>query len=101
MQETAPQNRLMAGLSYLSVLCFVPLLLGGAGSEFDRFHLRQGLTLFAVGVIASLTAWIWLPLWVLANLFIAGVSVYGCVQAMQGKKWTIPVLGRYALKIKL
>jgi uncharacterized membrane protein len=101
MQETAPQSRIMAGLSYLSVLCFIPLLFGGVSNEYDRHHLRQGLTLFVVGVLASLTAWIWLPLWVLANLGILGLSVYGCAQALQGKKWTMPVLGRYALKIKL
>lgn len=91
----------MAGLSYLSVLCFIPLLFGGTGTEYDRHHLRQGLTLFIVGVLASLTAWVWLPLWIISNVLVAGVSLYGCAQALQGKKWMMPILGRYALKIKL
>jgi uncharacterized membrane protein len=91
----------MSGLSYLSVLVFIPLLLGGVGTEYDRHHLRQGLALFVVGVLASLAAWIWLPLWALMNAALLVVSVYGCVQAVQGKRWVAPVIGRYAAKIKL
>jgi hypothetical protein len=91
----------MAGLSYLSVLVFIPLLLGGVGTEYDRHHLRQGLALFVVGVLASLTAWVWLPLWALVNAALVIISVYGCAQAVQGKRWLMPLVGKYAAKIKL
>ncbi len=84
----------------MSVLVFIPLLMGGS-SEYDRHHLRQGLLLFIVGVVASLGAWLWFPIWAILNLGIIAVSLYGCVQALQGQKWTMPILGRYALKIKL
>jgi uncharacterized membrane protein len=101
MQQTLTKERILAGLSYLSVLVFIPLLLGGTATDYGRHHLRQGLLLFIIGVILSLTAWMWLPLWGLANLALVIASIYGCVQAVQGNKWTMPVLGSYASKIKL
>ena len=98
-RDVDPQA-VMAGLSYLSVLIFIPILMPGT-NDYVRHHLQQGIILFVIGVIASLFAWIWLPLWVVANLAVLVASVYGFFQAVQGKRWVMPVIGRYARKLKI
>lgn len=90
----------MAALSYLSFLCFIPLLMPGT-NEYVVFHLRQGIILFMIGVIASAFAWISMALWLVANLLVAAVSVYGFIQALLARRWVMPVLGEYAKKLKI
>lgn len=94
------EHCVMAALSYLSFLCFIPLLMPGT-NEYVAFHLRQGIILFMIGVVASMFAWISMVLWLIANLLVAAVSVYGFIQAFLGRKWVMPVFGEYARKLKI
>ena len=96
----------MAALSYVFVLCFVPLLLA-KDSVFVQFHAKQGLVLFIVEVVVMILASIlvFIPIlgW-MANLimyaFVVIMSIVGFVRALQGKKWEMPLLGSYAKKLK-
>ena len=45
------RTTVMAALSYLSVLCFVPLLVD-RDYEFVYFHAKQGLVIWMCGVLA-------------------------------------------------
>ncbi|EKD47008.1 MAG: hypothetical protein ACD_66C00259G0004, partial [uncultured bacterium] len=38
-------NKVLAALSYIFILCFVPLLLA-RDSKFAQYHAKQGLVLF-------------------------------------------------------
>ena len=96
----------MAALSYVFVLCLIPLLLS-RDSAYVQFHAKQGLVLFIVEVVVMILAsvLVFIPLlgW-LANLvmylFVFIMAITGFVKALQGKKWEMPWLGSYAKKLK-
>ena len=46
--------QVLALLSYLGILCFIPLLFGQR-SPFVQFHARQGLVIWAWGVLALMS----------------------------------------------
>lgn len=92
-------HRLMAGLSYLNILFLIPLLFAKKDS-FVKFHLRQGLVLFAAYVVVSAIVWFPVIGW-MAGLFLFVISVYGFIQALQGNEWELPYIGKYANKIRL
>lgn len=92
-------NRLAAALSYVWVLCLLPLL-GKRHSKFVQHHAKQGLVLFLVELVGMLVFWI--PLFgQLLFLFFVGLSVVGVYKALAGKYWEMPILGRYAKDINL
>ena len=92
-------NKVMAALSYVGILCLVPLL-AAKTSKFAQFHAKQGLVLFVVDVVVSFIAWIPLVGWAIGMAALI-VSIYGFVQALQGAYWELPYLGDYAKKINL
>jgi len=96
---TEGNRRLMAALSYLNILFLIPLLFAKKDA-FVKFHLRQGIVLFAAYVVAS--AIVWFPVfgWMI-GLFLLVISIYGFLQALYGKEWELPYIGKYATKIKL
>jgi uncharacterized membrane protein len=89
--------RVMAGLSYIGVLFIVPLLFVSKKNHALQFHLRQGIVLFVVEAIFSALPFIG---WMLMFLPIAA-SIYGFSQAVAGREWTLPLLGKYAKRIRL
>ena len=58
-RSTAPQDpeiqdgKFFAAIGYISVLCFVPLLLK-KGDKFSQFHGKQALVLFILEIAASI-----------------------------------------------
>ncbi|MBU4332548.1 DUF4870 domain-containing protein [Patescibacteria group bacterium] len=95
-------DRAMGVISYIGILCIIPLLVKKQ-SKFAQHHARQGLVLF-IGEIAliiiavvPLLGWLLSFLgWIVAVLF----SVMGIINALAGKMWEMPVLGKYAKKFK-
>ena len=49
--EGTPRSRFMAMLSYLGVLCLVPLI-RNREDQFVDFHARQGLVIWIIGIFA-------------------------------------------------
>jgi len=92
-------NKIMAAISYVWILCLVPLFLKRR-SKFCQFHAKQGLVLFIIEVIGWLIFWIPLIGWLLF-IFILVMAVMGIMNAMQGNYWEMPILGKYARKINL
>lgn len=98
------EERLVAALSYVWVLCLVPLLTK-KDNEYCQWHAKQGLVLFigsfavmVLGMIPILGWFIILPLgWVLIVI----LSILGIINALQGKKTELPFIGKYAKQIKL
>lgn len=92
-------NKGMAALSYVWVLCLVPLL-GKRDSEFAQFHAKQGLVLFGIEVVGSLV--FWFPIFgQLLALALLVVSVMGIVKTLNGEWWEIPYIYDWSKKIKL
>lgn len=89
------ENKIWALLSYLGVLCLIPLL-AKKDSKFAQFNAKQGLLMFI------LEFFIWIPVlgWLLGiALFIAWI--FAVINVLQGKYWKIPILGDYAEKINI
>ena len=96
-------GKIFAVLSYLWILCFIPLLLK-KNNKFAVFHAKQGLVLF----IAEIALWIigivpvlgWF-ISIVGSLLCGILALVGIVQALMGKYWKMPILGDYAEKIKI
>jgi len=93
------ENKTIAALSYVWILCLVPLL-GKKNSKFAQFHAKQGLILFIIEIIASL--FIWFPIFgqllALALLIIAVVAI---IKTLNGEWWEIPYIYNWSKKINL
>ncbi|MFH1522600.1 MAG: hypothetical protein ABIE43_02145 [Patescibacteria group bacterium] len=88
-------NKNIAVMSYLWILCLVPLL-GKKDSEFAQFHAKQGLILF----VASLFTIV--PFFgQILMLVLIVISVLGLVKAYNGERWEIPFVYDWSKKIKL
>ncbi len=92
-------NKLVAALSYLGILVFIPLFLARK-SHFAQEHAKQGVILLAVWIIGSLIFWIPLLGWLL-GLAIAICAIYAFVKCLMGEFWEIPVIGEWRKKINL
>jgi len=102
--NTTKKERVLAAIAYMPFppLFLAPLLIG-RDDTFVEFHGKQGLVIFLA----------WFALWILSNVPIVAIAAYagfvvlivaaviGFVQACLGKRWELPVLGRYAKKIRL
>lgn len=92
------EQRLLAAFSYLGILFVIPLLFGR--SEFCKFHVRQGMTLFLIDVILSF-GFLHPVVGSAVGLLISIMAIFAIVRTLMGAKWELPLVGKYAQKIKL
>jgi len=97
------KNRIFAAVSYLWILVLIPILYK-RDNEFIMFHARQGLVVLIASFFSSLISWI--PslgyyLSMIAGLGLAVLALLGIINALDGKQWEMPILGKYAKKIKI
>ncbi|MDD5606057.1 MAG: hypothetical protein PHR51_01905 [Patescibacteria group bacterium] len=115
-RRPSSEDKVFAALSYVSILFLVPLILR-RDSRFVYFHARQGMALFVLEIFA------WIVLSVLGSLLTAitpygawafisflntligwafvVISVIGIYYAWTGSEWEMPVLGKYAKKLRV
>lgn len=95
------EGKIFAVLSYLSILCIIPLLFKKT-NPFVLRHGKQGLVLF-LGEVAVFIAHIILGQWALKlGIFVFGVlSFVGLIAALQGRDAPMPVVSRLADSITL
>lgn len=100
-QEHLPDDRFIAAIGYLGVLCIVPLILK-RDSAFSQHHGKQGL----IVLIAWMILWVGnvIPVlgqivWMLGSLALLILMILGMINALNGKLWEMPVLGQYAKKL--
>jgi uncharacterized membrane protein len=101
-KEEKKQKNILAIISYIGVLCLVPVLTKEK-DEFVKFHAKQGLVLFAGEVIT----WIFLSIipffWFIGNLFgllWIVLSIIGIMNVLNNQKKEIPLVGKFAEKFK-
>jgi len=91
----------MAVLAY--ILFFVPLLTGDAKKDdFVKFHTKQGLVLFLTVVLINVVRWMmpfslyWTLGWIfwLLSMGTLVLLIIGIVNAVNGKKEMLPVIGK-------
>lgn len=95
-------SRLWSVVAYIWVFAFIPYFLKRR-NEFVYFHAKQGVVLFVAEIIFTLI----FPIPILGQIIgILGYilctifSLRGIIMGLQGKKWTMPWLGRYTEKLK-
>ena len=94
-------GKIFAILSYLSILCILPLLFK-KDNPFVLKHARQGLILF-LGEVAVFIVHIILGQWILRlGMFLLGVlSFIGLVACLQGRNVELPLVTKMADSITL
>ncbi len=93
----------VAILSYLGILCLVPLL-AKQDDEFAQFHAKQGLVLFIAEVITMFVVAIPIIGWIIGPIaWIVWVvlSIIGIVHVIQNKRKQVPLVGGFASQLKM
>lgn len=97
------ENKGITFLSYIGILCLIPLL-SKKDSKFAQYHAKQGLVLLIFFVIVSIVYVIPVLGWILGVLgYIFGwvLAIMGLVAVSKGECKELPVIGKFAEKIKL
>ncbi|MFH1841452.1 MAG: hypothetical protein ABH800_01700 [Candidatus Nealsonbacteria bacterium] len=97
------QANILAIISYIGILCLVPILTKEK-NEFIKFHAKQGLVLF----ICETATWIIIMiapfLWFLINIFWIFwliLSIVGIINVINNRKKEIPLIGKFARRVKI
>jgi len=92
------KNKVVAALSYLGILFFLPLVVCPE-SRFGRFHANQGLLLLIVSIIINVvwSMFILIPLvrTLISLLYLAvfALFLYGLINTLQGNAKELPIIG--------
>ncbi|MFA5047970.1 MAG: hypothetical protein WC516_02940 [Patescibacteria group bacterium] len=87
------EEKMWGVISYLWVLSLVALA-ARRDNEFVRFHASQGALVFILSLI-----FMFIPIvgWIL-NIILGIMAIIGIINAVQGEKWELPLLGAPAKK---
>ncbi|MDH4156559.1 MAG: hypothetical protein OEW00_04705 [candidate division Zixibacteria bacterium] len=96
------EGRMAAIISYIPLLCFIPLLSMKDNKE-AHFHARQGVLLFLIEVVAAIFLIDSISNFVFKGILLIAValSIVGIYFALQGKNYKLPIIGDLADKTKL
>lgn len=81
------------------ILFFVPLLTEFRDDPFVKFHVKQGLVLFLAAVGVGIFSMVPIIGWLLAlplNLALLVLWIIGIINAVNGEKKPLPLIGQYA-----
>ena len=107
--ETSSQDpqiqdgKFFAAIGYLSLLCFVPLVLK-KNNKFAQFHGKQALVLFILELAASILKIV--PalgdlVFTVAFVVFGILSLIGIVKVLMGESWEMPVIYEISNRISL
>lgn len=103
--EGGQKNTGMAIVAY--ILFFIPLLTDAKEDKFVKYHVRQGLVIFIAWIVLYILGMIiyiplisWLIFLVLRLVFLV-LMIVGIMNAAQGKKKPLPVIGKMGEKINI
>ena len=99
------KNTGMAIVAY--ILFFIPLLTDAKEDKFVKYHVRQGLVIFIawialyiLGMVLYIPFISWL-IFLILRLVVLVLMIVGIMNAAQGKKKPIPMLGKMGEKINI
>ncbi|MBF0423328.1 MAG: hypothetical protein HQL73_10085 [Magnetococcales bacterium] len=100
-RKAGRRSRVMALMSYLGILCLVPLVFN-RDDEYVSFHARQGVALWIWGVLAILGLYVpgighmFFNFSILAITFL---SLMGMVAVIFDRAWRLPFVYNLAMKL--
>lgn len=107
-EKKEEKNVVMALLCYLGLLIIIPLVTEAKKDPYVKFHIKQGIVLLvtsaAIWIASIILAFIPILGWILVLLAWIGLLVLvimGIVNALTGKENILPVVGKYADRIKI
>ncbi len=101
--KSPDHNMFMAILAYIGPLVIISYLVS-KDDHFVKFHIKQGLALFVIEVIAWLIMSIFPMIWILWKIVHFGtviLSIVGIIYAIQGKEKELPLVGNWAKSFKI
>lgn len=97
------ENKGVAALSYIGILCLVPLL-AKKDSKYCQANAKQGLALFLLEIVIwflNIIPFLGQLLWFVLGVTCLVVSIIAIVKTLQGEYWEIPYIHEYSQRIKL
>ncbi|MEE8393362.1 MAG: hypothetical protein V3R66_03385 [Rhodospirillales bacterium] len=99
--EAGVRSSVMAAMSYLGILCLVPLTMN-KDDEFVYFHARQGLVIWIWSVLAVMA--LHLPgigksIFSISAFAVLALSLAGVAAVLLRKAWKLPLVHTVAAKI--
>lgn len=91
-------NIVMGVLSYLGILVLIPFFVA-KNDPFVKFHIKQGLVLFAIEIVIYLVASLFWSLGMIAqllNLAVIVLSIIGIINVVQAKQKELPFVGQFS-----
>ena len=88
-------NKVLAALSYVSILFLLPLLFA-QDDEYAKFHARQGARLFLCNAIGTVLGSIFSIGWII-NLLLIYLMFVGIKNALNDKWEPLPYIGKFKL----
>jgi len=106
MSKEIEEGKIFAFLAYLlSIIGFLIVLLAKKDNKFAMYHAKQSLVLFIVYTIGwiilafiPVLGWAILPVWWILMLV---MTIIGIINSFAGKEKPLPLIGKYANKIKI
>lgn len=95
-------SRLWIIPSYFWVLAFVPFFLKRR-NDFVFFHAKQGVVLFITEIILIFLSCIPIIgqlISLLGSIFCFYLSLRAMISGLTGKKWVLPLIGKYTRQLK-
>ncbi len=95
------KSRILAALSYMGILCFVPLVTN-QDDEFVHFHAKQGLVIWMWGVLAifalhfpGVGKWFFS----FSVMAVMGFSVLGILSVILNRAWKLPIVSYFSTRM--
>ncbi|MFZ2775178.1 MAG: DUF4870 domain-containing protein [Candidatus Moraniibacteriota bacterium] len=98
-EKDVKDNRAITYLSYLGILCLVPLLVK-KDSKFALFHAKQGLVMM-IGWFLGSFLYIFFGLGALVHLALLVFSIMGLISVNNGEMKKLPIIGDLAEKFNI
>jgi uncharacterized membrane protein len=95
------RSMLMAAMSYMGILCFVPLIMN-KDDEFVHFHAKQGLVIWIWSILAIFALHVpGLGKWFfsLSAIIVVALSAIGIISVLLRKAWKLPMVNNIAQMI--
>jgi fumarate reductase subunit D len=99
-REGGTRSYLMGLMSYMGILCFVPLIMN-KDDEFVNFHAKQGLVIWIwsiLGIMALYVPGIGRLFFSATAMGVVVISIVGVVSVLLSRAWKLPGIYNLASK---